>query len=264
MFVGGLEPLLITLLSKHDALRWRAAQALSTIVQNNPKAQQKVFDNRALDYLMPLLVAPTAASAASGNAGASASSASAASASSAGGAALLSDPHSDAWTVLVKALTAISALIRSDDLPAIRGGFMAAGGLEKLVALLTNPQAPIIPRAQTKVFNLLKHIFAWFPQAKVRAVQLGLLPAVVRHVGSHLDDISHREACVRLLLEFAKPSGDRDAQIAAKSLRDPSLGLKERLQTRVKQLKAIKNVEDKEQAEEELTHCAALIKACKF
>jgi len=254
MFVGGLEPLLISLLSNHDGIRWRAAQAISTIVQNNPKAQLKVFEHRALDYLIPLIALPQHQQAAGGAASASSSS------SSSAVAAL--DPHSDAWTVVVKALTAVSALIRSEDLPAIRGAFIQAGGLERLVALLNHEGT--IPRVQTKLFNLLKHILAWFPQCKARAVQLGMLPAVVRHVGTINDDISHREGCVRLLLEFARPSGDKDAQAAAKLLRDKGLGLKDRLTHRIKQLKALKNQEDKDQAEEELTLCTALVKACKF
>jgi len=241
MTVGGLEPLLIQMTSKYNGLRWRAAQALSTMVQNNPKAQLYAFNHRAIEYLVPLLTAPPPPPAAFPSEEAE-------------------EAYAESWTVVVKALTALSALVRSDDQPAIRGGFMQSGGFDRLATLLECPYAT--GRVQTKLFLLFKHVFAWYPSVKAAAVQRGLLPRLVSQVGS--GDINHRESLLRALLEFATTSGTAADQSAAKELRHKSLGLKERLQRRVKEIKAIANREDKEQAEDELTLCNALVKACKF
>lgn len=241
MTVGGLEPLLLQMTSKYDGLRWRAAQALSTMVQNNPKAQLYAFNHNAIDYLVPLLTAPPPPPAAFPSSEAE-------------------DAYAESWTVVVKALTALSALVRSDDHPMIRAGFMQSGGFDRLATLLECAYAT--SRVQTKVFLFFRHVFAWFPSVKAAAVQRGLLPRMVAQVAS--GDINHRETLLRALLEFATPSGSPADQSAAKELRHKSLGLKERLQRRVKDIKAIANREDKEQAEDELTLCNALSKACKF
>lgn len=262
MTVGGIEPLLIAMLSAYPGIKWRAAQALSTMVQNNPKAQKHAFEHRALEYLLPLLNPPGAA--------ASASSAAAASSSAAAAPAALPlpptavDPSDDAWTVVVKALTALSALVRSDDLPVIRESFMSLGGFDRICILLFTPATPL--RAQTKLFNFLKLLWSWFPAAKQRVLserEKHILPILVAAVGQS-EDISHREACLRALLEFAKATGTAKDQAAAKALREKHLGLDHKLHARARQLKAIKNQEDREQAQEELELTNALIKACKF
>jgi hypothetical protein len=250
MTVGGIEPLLISTLSKYDGLRWRAAQALGTMVQNNPKAQEHAFTHRALDYLLPMLEPPSAGA----SAAAPAPSASSASMDD-------TDPVTESWTVVVKALTAISALVRSESMPAIRDAFMAQGGLQRLVNLLQYPATTA--RVQTKLFLLLKHILCWYPAAKAHFLQLGGLKAAVKHVGTS-SDIGHRESCLRLLLEFARKSGTAADQAVAKELRKKEYGLKETLAARIKTLKGLKAQDDKDQAEEELALCHALVKACKF
>lgn len=238
--VGGLEPLLLSLLSTADGVRWRAAQALSTIVQNNPKAQLQVYEHNAIQYLVPLLVAPPVPSSSSDE-----------------------EAYSERWTVVVKALTALSALVRSDDQPVIRGAFMTAGGFQKLSTLLHDPNTTT--RVQTKIFTFLKHIFAWFPNTKAQALADGTIARLVQQIGQS-GDINHREACLRALVEFAKKSGSVTDQAAAKDLRAKSLGLKEILAARAKQLKTIaaQSREDKDMVEEEVQLVHALTKACKF
>jgi len=45
-------PLLNYLKSPHAGIRSRAAEVVSTVVQNNPKSQQQVLDNQGLEYLL--------------------------------------------------------------------------------------------------------------------------------------------------------------------------------------------------------------------
>lgn len=50
--IGGLVPLLNYLKNPNAGIRARAAEVVSTIVQNNPKSQQQVMDCNGLDKLM--------------------------------------------------------------------------------------------------------------------------------------------------------------------------------------------------------------------
>lgn len=50
--VGGLVPLILALRNPHAELRWRAADALGTSVQNNPDCQQWAFEHGALETLL--------------------------------------------------------------------------------------------------------------------------------------------------------------------------------------------------------------------
>lgn len=50
--IGGLVPLLGYLKNPHASLRARAAEVVSTIVQNNPKSQQLVMESNGLELLL--------------------------------------------------------------------------------------------------------------------------------------------------------------------------------------------------------------------
>ena len=50
--IGGLVPLLSYLKNPHASLRARAAEVVSTIVQNNPKSQQLVMEANGLELLL--------------------------------------------------------------------------------------------------------------------------------------------------------------------------------------------------------------------
>lgn len=50
--IGGLVPLLAYLKSRHSSLRWKAADVVTTVVQNNSKAQQNVMDVGGLPLLL--------------------------------------------------------------------------------------------------------------------------------------------------------------------------------------------------------------------
>ncbi|KAJ1292940.1 hypothetical protein BS78_01G029300 [Paspalum vaginatum] len=50
--IGGLDPLLGYLKNSHAGIRAKAAEVVSTIVQNNPKSQQLVMESNGLDPLL--------------------------------------------------------------------------------------------------------------------------------------------------------------------------------------------------------------------
>lgn len=50
--IGGLVPLLNYLRNSHANIRAKAAEVVSTIVQNNPKSQQLVMDANGMEHLL--------------------------------------------------------------------------------------------------------------------------------------------------------------------------------------------------------------------
>ena len=50
--IGGLDPLLGYLKTSHAGIRAKAAEVVSTIVQNNPKSQQLVMESNGLEPLL--------------------------------------------------------------------------------------------------------------------------------------------------------------------------------------------------------------------
>jgi len=50
--IGGLDPLLGYLKNSHAGIRAKAAEVVSTIVQNNPKSQQLVMESNGLEPLL--------------------------------------------------------------------------------------------------------------------------------------------------------------------------------------------------------------------
>lgn len=50
--IGGLIPLLGFLRSRQPSLRARAAEVVSTMVQNNPKSQEQILGNQGLELLV--------------------------------------------------------------------------------------------------------------------------------------------------------------------------------------------------------------------
>jgi hypothetical protein len=50
--IGGLDPLLGYLKNSHAGIRAKAAEVVSTVVQNNPKSQQLVMESNGLEPLL--------------------------------------------------------------------------------------------------------------------------------------------------------------------------------------------------------------------
>jgi len=53
--IGGLSPLLSYLRNSHANIRAKAAEVVSTIVQNNPKSQQLVMEANGMELLLSSL-----------------------------------------------------------------------------------------------------------------------------------------------------------------------------------------------------------------
>ncbi|MCJ1296986.1 hypothetical protein MMC34_008555 [Xylographa carneopallida] len=162
--VGGFPPLLAALRSTHPSIRWRAAQALATICQNNPRCQKYAYETDALTALLHMLTAIPATAAAS-----------------------------DEWQCVTKALYALSSLLRSETEQFV-APFVRAGGVEQLVALMLQPELPARPAA--KCMALLR-LLARDEEVGEVGDKLGWWQGVKRWVGS--DDINAREECMRLL-----------------------------------------------------------------
>ena len=178
--VGGFPPLLASLSSSYPSIRWRAAQALATICQNNPKCQKYAYDSDALTPLLSILATtPDSSSAAATPASAAATTA-------------------DYWQCITKALYALSSLLRSDTSPFVPL-FLRRGGFEQLVALLLTHDIPA--RVAAKCMALLRLVLREEGGDGVGVGEVGdklsWWAGVKRWIGA--DDINAREECMRLL-----------------------------------------------------------------
>ena len=213
--VGGFSPLLFCLSSLHPSIRWRAAQALATICQNNPRCQQFTYDLHPLTPLLALLTPPTPPS----------------------------PPDSPEWLCVVKALYALSSLLRSTT-PAA-SDFLRQGGLEAIVVLLQlHPSAPA--RVVAKGCGLVRFLIEHEREVGGSGVgevvtKMGLWEAVKEFIG--VEDVNVREEAMRLLERASEEEGMRRA-IGREE------GLKERVQDRVAAIEKMTG-EDKQTCEEE-------------
>ena len=211
--VGGFPPLLASLSSVYPSIRWRAAQALATICQNNPKCQKYAYDANALTPLLRLLTAIPAATTPSSS-------------------------SADEWQCITKALYALSSLLRSET-EAFVPLFLRHGGFEQLVAVLTAPNLPARPAA--KCMALLRLLLREEGVGEV-GDKLGWWEGVKQWIGN--DDINAREECMRLLQAGSEQS---TCQVAMR--REP--GLLDAVKKRVDECERLQG-DDREMCEDEL------------
>ena len=210
--VGGFPPLLAALRSSYPSIRWRAAQALATICQNNPRCQKYAYDSDVLTPLLHILAtipAPTATS--------------------------------DQWQPITKALYALSSLLRSDT-EAFLPLFLRRGGFEQLVAVLLAEGVPA--RVAAKCMGLLRLVMRSEGGEGVGEVgdKLGWWEGVKRWIGS--EDINAREECMRLL-----NAGSEQSTCKVAMRREP--GLVDAVKARVEACERMQG-EDREVCEDEL------------
>ena len=229
--VGGFPPLLAALSSAHAGVRWRAAQALATITQNNPRCQRFAYDLHALTPLLAIIASPPSSS--SPPPPTSPSSA---------------PSHSveNEWLCVVKALYALSSLIRGPDTPAA-SDFLRQSGLESLVLLLQHEPHPP-PRVVAKALGLLRFLVERERDAGGQAEgvgevmsKMGVWSAVKDAIG--VEDINVREEALRLLARCSEERGMRRA-----IEREP--GLLARLQSRLIEIEQLP-AEERERCEDE-------------
>ena len=184
--VGGFPPLLASLRSPHPSVQWRAAQALATVCQNNPKCQRIMHELDALTPLISIIAQPPAASTSVAADAASSS------------VSLSSSP----WQPVTKALYALSSLLRSET-PAC-SDFIQRGGTEALVELLSPPCQPP-PRVIAKALSLLRLLVEREGEAVGEVMaKMGVWSVVKGCIGD--SELNVREESMRL---------DRDVQRAA-------------------------------------------------
>ena len=197
--VGGFPPLLAALRSSYPSIRWRAAQALATICQNNPKCQRFAYSADALTPLIHILTAIPDAS---------------------------SPIAADEWQCITKSLYALSSLLRSET-EAFVPLFLRHGGLEQLIAVLQSADLPARPAA--KCMSLLRLLLREEGVGEV-GDKLGWWTGVKQWIGH--DDINAREECMRLL-----EAGSEQSTCKVAMRREP--GLLDAVKTRVQQVEAM-------------------------
>ena len=220
--VGGFPPLLACLSSSHASIRWRAAQALATICQNNPRCQQFAHDLHAVTPLLQLIATPPTSSSLSS-----------------------SSTDNAEWLCVIKALYALSSLLRSAT-PAT-SDFLRHSGVESVVLLLQlQPPPPV--RVVAKGMGLLRAVVENEREGGGEGegvcevmTKMGVWEVVQSWVGA--DDVNVREEAVRLM---AVCSEDRGVRLALQR----EHGLVERLSERKAEIGRLTG-EERDAAEEE-------------
>ncbi len=179
--VGGFPPLLAALRSPHPSVAWRAAQCLATLCQNNPRCQRYAYDSDALTPLLHTLAHRPP------------------------------QPTADQQQCATKSLYALSALLRSAEVPFVRA-FLDEGGLEVLVGVVLGGGEWGGARSAAKCMALLRLVLTADEGAESGVAEvgdkLGWWEGVKRWIGS--EDINAREECMRLL----KAGSERSCKVA--------------------------------------------------
>jgi hsp70-interacting protein len=207
--IGGLVPLLNYLKNPNAGIRARAAEVVSTIVQNNPKSQQQVMDCNGLDKL------------------------------------LVNFNSDDDIKVRTKALGAISccellrsslstpkcsALIRHNKVAT--DSFRHSNGYAGLRETLASDD----PRLQRKALQVMQYLLQANPEDHNVATQLGFVASLTSLVNS--PDLDVRQTALQALVEILR---HQDRKSAGKF--DDTTQLKDVVNRRVEEMKGL-NQED--------------------
>lgn len=208
--LGGYPHLFKVLSSSHDSLRKLAAQAFSTIVQNNPKAQGWAAELKPFETIKSLLLDKNAA-------------------------------------VVAKGLLLLSALVTANN--QLTAQYVHMGGVKLLVRVLGVAKKPAV---QAKSLRLLRYFVTYQGSEKKGAVAESVLsenicPAVLQLVGKS-DSVNLRDHAAGILVDLleAAPSHAKLALLSKDSPTAPVLA------SRIKELRGVTDVEEKDVIEEEL------------
>ncbi len=189
--IGGMRPLLAQLDSPFLSLRWRAAQVLSTVTQNNPKGQSAATAAGAIVPLLGLLTFPQPPLPADF-----------CSIRSAAATAISADEEDEtvdsvrnglSVQVAAKAVLALSSLIRNNE--EAEAQFLANDGVRLLSVSLFDSKCD--KKLLKKVVSLLR--YSWRLPA-VRAGGQRMVSALTRLLND--DDVDLREHALQGLLEL--------------------------------------------------------------
>eukprot|EP00053_Salpingoeca_punica_P006824 m.63730 g.63730 ORF g.63730 m.63730 type:complete len:326 (+) comp13874_c0_seq3:80-1057(+) len=183
--LGAFTPIVKALSSQHAGVKAHAAEAVATIVQNNPTCQQLASDAGVLDPVLALLTS----SSSSAN----------------------TDVNDSAAQCQLKAVRDISCLTRGHD--SLRAQFLAASGIDRLGSLLQHATGPQIV---VKVVFLLCNLIQEQPDLKEPVVG-ATLDTLLSILATHADaDVW--EQTLRLLCTASEDSSAVTARLRASSL----------------------------------------------
>ena len=176
--VGGLAPVLEALRSPHEAICARAAEVVSIVVQNNPKAQARALELGAMGHLLTLVE--------EGDSGG---------AKAAAGADADAAPERTQQT-LAMALLALGSLVRGD---AAATSALVLGSGPRLLLLALRGSTP---KVQRRALHLMAHLAAHHEAAGAATAAAG----GVRAGGACLlsPDAAVRQAALSYLLSLAR------------------------------------------------------------
>jgi len=215
--LDGLIPLLGCLLSSHLGVRWRSAQVVSTITQNNPHCQELVLKHGGLDFLLQNLQEGVQAARIDQQDSKDES----------------DQCEQDRVKVTWKTLGALSCLL--NQFPQSEQAFDAAKGPSVVIEAFLSRATDA--RGKKKALLLLNSYIDAQPQTKPNLIALGLVPACVQLM-SH-DDIDLRELALNVIIKLSPAA-----------LQEPTL--KPAVVKRLRELKALKNQEDIDQTRDEV------------
>ena len=193
--------------SRHSSLKWRAAEIVGTVVQNDSKAQERALEVGTLPLLFEAF-------------------------------------ESGEDQVRKKSIYAVSALVRHSSPATV--AFFELGGLEVIERGLHDPFADV----QTKTVFFLLNLLHENETLKEAVCKRGLVPSLVGKLDS--PNLVLRENLLAVLLLVAT------FQPGLELLRDPTTGLRARLEGLLERTKNLEK-EQKEAAEEEITRSRELL-----
>jgi len=196
--------------SRHSSLKWRAAEIVGTVVQNDSKAQESALKVGTLPLLFETF-------------------------------------ESGDEQVRKKAIYAVSALVRHS--PSATVAFFELGGLGVIERGLQDTFGDV----QTKIVFFLLNLLHENETLKEAVTKQGLVPNLVEKLGS--PNLVLRENILAVLLLVAT------FQPALELLREPTTGLRSRLEALLERTKGLPK-DQREAAEEETTRSRELLALC--
>lgn len=227
--IGGLVVVINALKSKYPTLRWRVAQVVASVVQNNPKCQDWAVELNALPLLLELLKTNLN----------------------------VPSPTKDELNAVTKSVFALSSLIRNHE--NATKAFAESEGPKMLLDIVLTPTSTI--RNKRKALFLLQHLLeqALEPESKVKILYelvcaVDPLPCLMNTIGC--DDCDMRETGLKVMNLIASEKKGREMCLKSFSVADgESEGGEKLTEMLARRLNLIKNVgdpEEKEMHEEEI------------
>jgi len=237
--VGGLKPLIehLNVKEQKPEIVWRAAQVVATVAQNNPKAQQWCYEMEAIPALINLIQDTTGINRTNSS----------------------SLDNETQTQLLIKALYAISQLVRSVDVPSLSTQFLQHHGLSLLLSLLSTTSSK---KLLTKIFSLLRYFLASSDvnvasdTHKVIIENKEAMNKLSEGIGEE-EDANLREESMRLLVGIVK------RKEGVEEVKKTEYGIEEKVKGRIETLQKMSE-EERETWMEELKQWNVIRAVCRW